>query len=178
MEKIDFIIAAPLLWGAFIGFKKGLVLELATLAALALGVWGAIYFSDFTAQILSEYIEIQQEWIGLSGFLVTFVLIVFAVFALAKGINKALKIIALGTINRLFGACFGVLKYALILSFILYFFNSFNQKVEFVNPNYSDKSVLYSPIAKVRKPFNQLLEFFNTDSLEEKAQEMKKVILE
>ena len=80
MSQIDIILIIPLLWGAVMGFKKGLVLELASLVGLVLGIYGAIKFSDYTAEKLKQYVEITQEWLGLISFLVTFVLIVFAVF--------------------------------------------------------------------------------------------------
>ena len=116
MEKIDFIIAIPLIWGLIIGFKKGLVLELASFAALILGVLGALSFSDFVGEKLSAIISISPEYFGLASFFTTFVLIVVGVFLLARIIDKSLKLIALGMVNRILGALFGLLKYALITS--------------------------------------------------------------
>ncbi len=42
MNWLDIGIAVPLVWGAYVGFKKGLVIELASLAALILGIYAAI----------------------------------------------------------------------------------------------------------------------------------------
>ena len=64
MSKIDIILIIPLLWGAFMGFRKGLVLELASLVGLILGIYGAIKFCDFTAEKLIEYVEVSEEWPG------------------------------------------------------------------------------------------------------------------
>ena len=57
MNYVDIILAAPLLLGAFKGFKKGLIIELISLIALAVGIWGAVHFSDFAVQLLAENID-------------------------------------------------------------------------------------------------------------------------
>lgn len=173
MEKIDYIIAIPLIWGLIIGFKKGLILELASFAALILGIIGALSFSDFMSQKLDGLFSIQKEYLGLISFLVTFMIIVLGVFLLARLIDKTLKLIALGLINRILGALFGLLKYALITSFVLYFFNSINQKVEFVAVDYKEKSFFYKPLMLVNAPFSVLLNKFEIKQLDEKASEFK-----
>jgi len=45
MNYIDIIILAVLAWALFRGFKNGLFIEIASIAALILGIWGAIRFS-------------------------------------------------------------------------------------------------------------------------------------
>lgn len=178
MNKIDFILAIPLLWGAIIGFKKGFVLELASLAALVLGIFGALSFSDFTAQKLTTYFDITSNYLGLMSFLLTFIGIVFAVFLFAKMLDKALKIVALGLINRLLGLIFGLVKYLLILSFLLYFFENINRKFDLVSQDYKTNSILIDPIQLASKPFSKLLNEFEIPEfdLEEKEKVLDKEI--
>ena len=45
MNYLDIIIAIPLVWGIVIGFKKGFVIEIASLIAILAGVYGSIHFS-------------------------------------------------------------------------------------------------------------------------------------
>jgi membrane protein required for colicin V production len=45
MNYIDIIIGIVLIVSAISGFRKGLIVEVASLAALILGIWGAIHFS-------------------------------------------------------------------------------------------------------------------------------------
>ena len=66
IEYLDIILAIPLIWGAFMGFKKGLILELASIVALVLGIYGAVKFSDLTADYLNSYFEISSNWISSS----------------------------------------------------------------------------------------------------------------
>ena len=176
MKTIDLILSIPLLWGLIIGFKKGLVLELASLFALILGIWGSIHFSSFVSTKLTSFFEIQEEWLGVISFLVTFSLIVISVFLLARLLNKTLKLMALGFINRLSGAIFGLLKYSLLVSFLLYFFDKINDRVEFVKDDYHEDSYLYQPMIMIREPFSILLNQFEVDSLniEENIKDLQK----
>ena len=178
MSQIDIILIIPLVWGAVMGFKKGLVLELASLVGLALGIYGAIKFSDFTAEKLVQYVDITQEWLGLISFLVTFVLIVFAVFLAARILDKALKLVALGFVNRILGLLFGTLKFALIISIGLYFFENLNKKFEFVASDFAEESILYEPIKLATAPFKELMENFEISKVKEKANELKNTVEE
>jgi membrane protein required for colicin V production len=165
MQYIDIIIAIPLLWGAFMGFRKGLVLELASLVGLILGLYGALKFSHLTGEFLSDKIEISAQWMGFVSFLLTFILIVLGVFLLAKIIDRVLKISALGLINRILGLVFGILKYALIVSMLLYFYEGLNKRFKFNHKKVEEESILYSPLKTLSLPFQSLLDEFDTDRL-------------
>lgn len=56
MNYIDIVILLFLLYGAFRGFSKGLIIEVATLAGLILGVFIAIRYSPFTEGILKDFL--------------------------------------------------------------------------------------------------------------------------
>jgi membrane protein required for colicin V production len=77
-------------------------------------------------------------------------------------LDKALKLVALGLVNRLLGMLFGLFKYALILSFLVYFFENINRKFDLVSPEYKSNSLLFEPIQIASKPFSQLLNSFST----------------
>jgi len=106
MNYFDIIIIIPLLWGAFKGFKKGLIIEIASLIALFLGIWGGVKFSSVSGKYLSEMFDISEKIMPLISFAITFIVIVIAVYALAKLLQKFIKMIALGTMNKIAGACF------------------------------------------------------------------------
>lgn len=167
MEYIDIFFAIPLIWGAFIGFKKGLILELASIVALILGIYGAVKFSDITANYLNDSFKIASNWIGLISFLVTFIGIVFGVFLLGKLIDKMLKLIALGLINRLLGLIFGLIKYAIILSFVIFFFENLNNRFQFTDKNLEEITFLYTPIKMIAEPIRPLLDEVSIDKIDE-----------
>ncbi len=161
MKYLDFILAIPLLWGGIMGFRKGLIIELASIVALVLGIVGSIHFSSFTAQKLNTHLEISTDWLGFVAFLTTFIAIVLGVFLLAKVLDKAIKAIALGLLNRIAGMIFGILKYALVVSFLLYFLNQLNAQFLFLDEGWNSSSYLYDPIMKISNLFSSALDKVN-----------------
>jgi len=147
MNWIDFVIIALLAFGLIGGFINGLIIEIAELAALVLGVWGAIHFSWWTADKLSGWFDMHSSWTGIVSFAVTFIVIVIAIYLLGKLLDSLLKAVALGFFVKIFGAIFGVLKTALILSVIFVFLNTINEKKKFLPSSTIASSFLYNPIA-------------------------------
>ena len=86
--------------GALRGLVKGFIVEIASLLALILGVYGAIRFSGFMAEWLVNYISWQASYIDLAAFGLTFTLIIIAVSMLGKFFTKLAKIIMLNWLNR------------------------------------------------------------------------------
>lgn len=147
MNWIDFVIIALLAFGLIQGFINGLIIEIAELAALVLGIWGAIHFSDWTAGKLSGWFDMQTSWTGIIAFAVTFIAIVIGVYLLGKLLDTLLKAMALGFVVKSLGAVFGVLKTALILSVVFVFLNSIDEKRHFLPSSTISRSFLYNPIA-------------------------------
>ena len=86
MNFIDLFIAAILIWFGYKGFRKGLIFELVSIVALALGVYGGLKFSDKTAVYLTQYVD--SEYLNIASFTVTFLVILLLVFVAGKVIEK------------------------------------------------------------------------------------------
>ena len=92
------------------GFINGLVKEVASLAALILGIWGAIKFSSFTAGKLYDYFDMTGKYVGIVSFLVTFAIIAIVIHFIGMLVDKLVEAVALGFVNRLLGIRFGLLN--------------------------------------------------------------------
>lgn len=149
MNYFDIIIIIPLIWGAYKGFKKGIIIEIASFIALGLGIWGGIKFSSISAEYLSKIFDIASNLMPLISFAVTFIGIVIVVFTLAKMLQKIVSMVALGFVNKAAGALFGMLKFGLIMSVIINFSNLLNDQVEFIEPEMKNSSILYEPVGKI-----------------------------
>lgn len=149
MNYFDIIIIIPLIWGAYKGFKKGIIIEIASFIALGLGIWGGMKFSSISAKYLSEAFDIAENIMPLISFAATFIIIVIVVFTLAKMFQKIISMVALGFINKAAGALFGMLKFSLIMSVIINITNILNEQVNFIEPEMKNSSVLYEPMGKV-----------------------------
>ena len=68
LNYFDVMAMILLLWSAYRGITKGFLIMAASLAALVLGVWGAIRFSDITATLLIENFDMQGRYTALVAF--------------------------------------------------------------------------------------------------------------
>ncbi len=161
MNYIDIILALLLVLAAFNGFRKGLVVELASLAALVLGIWGAIEFSDITSEFLTEHFEITTKYLHIISFIITFIVIVVLVHLIGSVVNKLVETVMLGFINKLAGMAFGVLRSALILSIILVVFDKIDEDVEILSREAKEESRLYAPIRNFAPAIFPFIDFWD-----------------
>lgn len=145
MNYIDIIILLFLLFGAFRGFSKGLVIEVATLAGLILGVYISIRYSSYTEGILRDFMNITSEYISYIALAVTFIVVVVGVYILGKLLTKLVDIISLGLVNKLLGTIFGVVKYFIIVCVLLMIIDALNEKFQFISEETIQKSLLFQP---------------------------------
>ena len=149
MLVIDIVLAALILFGLIRGFMKGLFVEIASLLALVLGVYGAIHFSYFASDFLMDRTTWNEQAVGLTAFAITFIVIVILVAMAGKVLTKIADFAALGILNKLLGGAFGALKIAFILSVLLNFFDRMNKTLPFVNEETIEESVLYKPVKSI-----------------------------
>jgi membrane protein required for colicin V production len=131
------------------GFIKGFFVEIASLIALIGGVYGAIHFSYFAANILKKYVDWSENYIALTAFAVTFIIIVIAVSSLGKVLTKMANFAALGLINKIFGGVFALLKSGVILSVVFVFIARVNSTIPFIEKETLSTSVLYAPVKEI-----------------------------
>ena len=145
MPVIDIVLGALIIYGAIKGFFKGLFVEVASLLALMLGVYGAVHFSNYASEFLSNYVDWSEKTMNITSFAITFAVIVLSISLAGKALTKLANFAALGVINKLLGALFGGLKIALILSVLLLVFERINSTLSLVS-NDVESSVLYEPV--------------------------------
>nr|WP_320117999.1 CvpA family protein [uncultured Marinifilum sp.] len=160
MNILDILIGLPLLWAIYKGFTKGLIIEVATLLALVLGIYGAIHFSDFTAEFIQQKFNYDSQYMGYIAFAITFILIVIILNILGKILNSLIEAVALGLINRILGVIFGLFKGIIILSIVVYFVNYLDQKLSFISKEKKENSILYEPMVRISET---MFELFDSD---------------
>ena len=174
MGILDLVFAIILAWSAYRGFSKGFILQLSTLAALILGIFGAIELSDFTADLLKDNFNIGTQYLHIIAFAVTFIIIVIGVHLLARLIEKLVQAVALGFINRVLGIVFGVAKVAFVISIILVLINKANDKYNFLPEEKVEQSLLYEPLSQFAPMIFPYLNFEDIkDDFKKKEEEAK-----
>jgi membrane protein required for colicin V production len=149
MNWIDATIVVILIISMVMGFINGLVKEVASLAALILGIWGAIKFSAFTAEKLYDYFDMSGQYVGVVAFLITFGIIVVIIHFIGIIVNKIVDAVALSFVNRLLGIVFGLLKSVLIMSVLFVVLNSIDARKSFLPKDTIEESIFYNPISDI-----------------------------
>lgn len=149
MNFIDILLCVPLLWGVYKGFTKGLIIEAATMIAFVLGVWGGIHFSDFIAIKIGEWFGWQSPYLPLVAFAITFLGIIAIVYFIAKLIQKMVDGMALSVVNKIGGAVFGALKFALVMSVLIFMVDAIEDSYPLVSVKAKEESLLYKPVGKI-----------------------------
>ena len=151
MNYLDIIIAIVLLLFGIKGFRKGLIIEVVTLLAFAVGIYGAMHFSDFTAEHLKDFMEINPKYLNTVAFVLTFILLVILVNLIGRWITNLVRAMNLSFWNKLGGFVFGFAKGVLLCSIMVMVLNNL-QLIGVVKPEVREQSKLY-PYIELTVPF-------------------------
>ena len=147
MNYLDIIIAIILFLFGFKGFRKGLIIEVVTLLAFGVGIYGAMHFSDFTAEHLKDFMEINPKYLNTVAFILTFILLVVLVNIIGRLVSNAVKAMNLGFFNKLGGFLFGLAKGLLLCSTMVLVLNNL-QWMGLVKEEVKEGSYLYPYVEK------------------------------
>lgn len=149
MNYVDILLALPMFWGAYKGFKRGILIELALFAALFTGLYAAVKFSDYTSIFLHEQYAVEEQYLPFISFLVTFGAVVLAILFFAKLLERVLMALFVNIFNQLAGLLFGMIKMALIMSVVINLFLSINTRTHLVSQSKFEGSYLFEPLSKL-----------------------------
>ena len=149
MSFLDIVLGILLAWGLYKGLKNGLFVELASLAALVAGIYGAIHFSYIAGDYLHKNLNWDERYMKITAFVITFIVIVVLIGLAGKLLTKIADFAMLGWLNKIAGGIFGALKVAVILGAILIFFEKATASLNFINEETQDESILYTPVRNI-----------------------------
>lgn len=149
MNVLDIFFIIPLVWGFWRGFIKGLVVEAATLISFGMAVYGAVKLSDSLAGYLKDSRGWTTEYLPVIAFAGIFLVVLIIVYFITKLVERAVEAAALGVVNKLAGAAFGMLKFALVMSLIIFVIEAVEKNISVIPAEKKEGSLLYRPIAAV-----------------------------
>ncbi|MDP5045366.1 CvpA family protein [Leeuwenhoekiella sp. W20_SRS_FM14] len=147
MNYLDIILGIFLILGLYKGIKNGLLIELASIIALVIGIYGAIHFSYYAVDYLNDKVAWSEHTINLLAFALTFITIVLIISLAGRLLTKVASLIMLGIVNKILGGLFGVLKVAFILSVILMFSSALTMTL--IDEKIREESVVYNAIQPI-----------------------------
>ena len=149
MNFLDIILGLFLAWGLYKGIKNGLLLELASLAALVVGIYAAIHFSYIVGNYLVEKWQWNEGTINIVASILTFIIVVLIINLIGKLLTKVASAAMLGGLNKIAGAVFGALKMAIIIGALLIFLDKANNSLNIVKQETIESSILYKPVKQI-----------------------------
>lgn len=155
MKALDIIILIPVLFGAYKGFKKGLLMELVSLAALVLATLLSFKLLDKGIDLIGQYIDKNQSFVPYLSFVLIFILVLFVVTYIGKATKKFLDVTLLGKLDDMAGGLLGALKWAFAFSVLLWL----SQSAGIVPPEEHTENTVIYPYLVVYGP--QIMEFFS-----------------
>jgi membrane protein required for colicin V production len=145
MNLLDFLLLLPVVWLCIRGFGKGLIIELATLAGLALGILAAYFFADDLQNLIRDYFTFNQKVTRIVSYIIIFILVWLIMFLIGKIIEKTVDLVALGWLNKVLGAILGIAKGIVMVCVILFMIEKFDPNQKAVKPNVRENSLFYKP---------------------------------
>jgi membrane protein required for colicin V production len=125
---VDIVLLGILSIGAFIGFKKGLMMELVAIFAFLLAIVLSFKLLNSGIHLLGNYLETDIQWLTFLAFIIIFIITVVGVTLLGKVIKKVIDLTLLGSMDKIAGAIVGALKWAFGLSLIIWLADLFDVK--------------------------------------------------
>jgi membrane protein required for colicin V production len=175
MNYIDIILGLILIFSAIGGYKNGLIAEVASLAALILGIWGAIHFSDITTELLIKYFDLKSDNLNIISFGVTFIVIVILVHIVGNVVNNMFDSGVLGITNKLGGMVFGFVRSILFLSIVLMVFDKIDNDVQILPEDARSKSRMYEPIRNIAPSIFPFIDIWNNNQKPNRKNDIKVV---
>mgnify|MGYP003335617869 CR=1 FL=1 len=163
---IDIVIALILLFAAWRGWRNGFIFELAISCAFFTALYAAFKLAYIVQEKINPAAEAGPETSHKISFLIAFLIVFIVVILLGKLFSSLVNVTPFGIFNRILGTLFGIMRYALLLSLLLWFLNITEKKYRFIPESQTEKSKLISPLQKFGPALLPVLK-----SVKEKAEE-------
>lgn len=122
----EYILLGGTVIGAIIGYIKGFLKQISSIAGLTVGYLFSSLFLSQMHRILLQNKIISEETSTWVSYVCIFIILFISILFLSRIIEKILKKLGLGFTNQLAGMALGALKYFLLIMMIycfLYYLN-------------------------------------------------------
>ena len=144
MTAIDILIILILLFGAYMGVRRGIIIQVFSIIAIFVGSWISFTFSSALSGWLAPVFHLEEDyWLTIVSYVLIFIGIIILFRLLAKVVERMFKHATLEWLNKGAGAVFSVVKYTLILGVLFVIFHSGNHRYGWVDENKLSESKVY-----------------------------------
>ena len=133
MNLLDLFLFAPLAYGAYKGYKRGLIMSLFMLLAIVVGLYAAFQLTDVVVEWGLENLHWEKTTLMPLSFVVLFLGIGACIYFAGKLLETTLKVVKLSILNNLAGALLGILQWMYLAGTILLFVLSNDRKQQLIS---------------------------------------------
>lgn len=156
MNFLDILIAAPLLYFMYKGWRHGLIFEFTALAGIVAGIWACAHLTTWVAKSLS----LDSDSGVLIAFFITFVGAVALAGLLGKAIEGIFKMVRLNFVNKIAGSLFGMAKCLCVISVVINLVLLADPNRTVLTRAVEEKSIFFKPSYKVGSRLTATLKDF------------------
>ncbi len=120
METVDIVLLVFLGIGMYRGFKTGLLMQLLGIIAFFLAIIGGFHMMYWGVDWLGQYLDGYDEILPVISFIGIFFITIVVINLIGKGLKSLLDMTLLGSFDNISGAITGLLKWALVLSLMIW----------------------------------------------------------
>ena len=131
------------------GFSKGFVSQAVSLVSLILGVWLSFKFSVPFGDWLKSFADLPGTVLHVIAFALILVIVMLLMGLIGKLLEKAVKVVMLGWLNKLLGVVFALFKAVLVIGLVIILFDAIYNLIPFVSSDTLSESILYQPIKDI-----------------------------
>lgn len=146
MEIIDIIVLLLIGVGVIQGLMKGSIKELASIVGFVAGLFLARALFGTLAEQLAPALGTSVTVAQILSFILIWVAVPIGCSLVASVLTKALEVVQLGWLNRLFGALLGAVKAMILVGIGVYVLEYIDPKGEMVTKTTKEASLLYKPM--------------------------------
>lgn len=145
MNIFDLIIYLALAWAVFNGWRRGFLLQLVSLVAMAAGLFLALKYGVEAGAMLG----LSGATASVAGFIALFLAAIIVVTLAGHLLRAVLRLTGLGAADVLLGVLLSVLKVGLVVSFLFSWFAAVNVRYELVDKTIIEQSRWFEPTVSV-----------------------------
>ena len=140
---LDAVLGVLLAWAMLNGFRKGLIIKVASIVALVAGIFAGFHFSSLAAEWLNDQFDWSTRTTEVSAFALTFIAVVVGVHFLAKVLERIVDLTALSLVNKLGGLLLGLVQTLFFLSALTFALDGVFGTRKWLPEEHIERSVLY-----------------------------------
>jgi membrane protein required for colicin V production len=154
LSKADIVLALIIGLGAYLGYKRGFLMELFYLLAIVVGIFVGFKLMGSGMEVLQREFNADKKFLPYLSFIIIFVLVLGLTLFIGNRIKNSMDNTFLGKVDSIAGAVLGIFKYAFCISVILWLATSLKVTLP---SNWISGSYLYPWVAKLAQNVSGLL---------------------